>query len=674
LTVNDRPSMVEHDGKEGVPMSDVKKKTILLVEDEAIIAMSQKMFLEKYGYKVMTIDTGEKAVEIMKQDADIEIAFLPDSKKIPLERFGYQVILAHSAEKAVELFSADDRIDLVLMDIDLGQGMDGTQAAQIILNRREIPILFLSSHTEPEIVSKTENITSYGYVVKNSSITVLDASIKMAFKLFEANKKLRNELQERKRIDERLLASETRYRRLFETTQEGILILDAETGMIVDVNPFLINLLGYSHELFMGKTIWDLGFLKDIIGNQEKFLELKEKRYARYENLPLETANGEIIEVEFISNLYEVSDAEVIQCNIRDITDRRKIETGLENTRKELEDIKIAADDTSEFAQSVINTVREPMLSLDKDLRIITVSRSFYEFFKVNPEETVGQLIYDLGNKQWDIPKLRKLLEDILPQHTTFDNYEVEHDFDTIGKRIMLLNARQIHQKSSKQLVILLAIEDVTERKETERRNKALLDEKDLILKEVHHRIKNSMNTIRSLLSIQAQTLEDASAIEALKDTESRVQSMMVLYDKLYRSVDYSEISMKAYLFTLIDEIIGNFPNSKFIKIEKKLDDFVVNAKKMQAVGIIVNELLTNIMKYAFADRTDGLISVSATLKGKRARILVQDNGKGIPEDITFENSSGFGLMLVRTLTEQIGGTISMERSNGTSVILDFNI
>ncbi|PKN37833.1 MAG: hypothetical protein CVU62_08910 [Deltaproteobacteria bacterium HGW-Deltaproteobacteria-2] len=121
-----------------------------------------------------------------------------------------------------------------------------------------------------------------------------------------------------------------------------------------------------------------------------------------------------------------------------------------------------------EYAESIINTVREPLIILDHDLRVVTASRSFYEFFKVNPEETVGQLIYDLGNKQWDIPMLRELLETILPQKATFDNYEVEHEFTTIGRRIMLLNARQIERASGKERIILLAIEDITERKRLE--------------------------------------------------------------------------------------------------------------------------------------------------------------------------------------------------------------
>jgi len=129
-----------------------------------------------------------------------------------------------------------------------------------------------------------------------------------------------------------------------------------------------------------------------------------------------------------------------------------------------------------EYDKNIINTVREPLIVLDQDLRVVTVSRSFYEFFKVKPEETVGQLIYDLGNKQWDIPKLRELLETILPEKTSFDNYEVEHDFATIGRRIMLLNARQIERAMGKERIILLAIEDITERRQLE----DLLEESEL--------------------------------------------------------------------------------------------------------------------------------------------------------------------------------------------------
>jgi PAS domain S-box-containing protein len=152
----------------------------------------------------------------------------------------------------------------------------------------------------------------------------------------------------------------------------------------------------------------------------------------------------------------------------RDVTEGREIEIGMEKTLKELAIIKKSADEASEFAENLINTVRKPLIALDQDLRVVKASRSFYDFFKVTTDETIGKLIYDLGNHQWDIPKLRELLETILPEKATFDNYQVEHDFSTIGRRIMLLNARQIQRVLGKERIILLAIEDITERKQAE--------------------------------------------------------------------------------------------------------------------------------------------------------------------------------------------------------------
>jgi|WetSurMetagenome_2_1015567.scaffolds.fasta_scaffold00053_59 diguanylate cyclase (GGDEF)-like protein/PAS domain S-box-containing protein len=153
---------------------------------------------------------------------------------------------------------------------------------------------------------------------------------------------------------------------------------------------------------------------------------------------------------------------------IRHSSELQKINAELMRTNAELTKTKISECDAREYAESIINTVREPLIALDKDLRIVTASRSFYEIFMVKPEETEGRLIYDLGNKQWDIPKLRELLENILPQKTTFENYEVEHEFSTIGRRVMLLNARQIQRGEGKERILLLAIEDITERKQSE--------------------------------------------------------------------------------------------------------------------------------------------------------------------------------------------------------------
>jgi len=133
-------------------------------------------------------------------------------------------------------------------------------------------------------------------------------------------------VNESKRVEDALIVSETRYRRLFETAKDGILILDADTGKIDDVNPFLMDMLGYDKDIFVGKNLWEIGAFKDADASKKAFSELQTKEYIRYENLPLETSDGRDIAVEFVSNVYLVDNKRVIQCNIRDITERKKLE------------------------------------------------------------------------------------------------------------------------------------------------------------------------------------------------------------------------------------------------------------------------------------------------------------------------------------------------------------
>ncbi len=275
----------------------MKGKTILIVEDEFLIAIHEQDSLEGYGYDVVVASSGEEAIEIIEKTPDI---------------------------------------DLILMDINLGSGMDGTEAAAQILKNHNLPIVFLSSHMEKEIVEKTEKITSYGYVVKSSTMTVLDASIKMAFKLFEANEKYRQELNERKRAEEALRESEEHYRQIVELLQETVVI--HQHGNIVVIHPAGLKLLGASRaDEILGKSITE--FIP--VGRREVALEriqhvLTAGKSPLYEQT-LRRLDGVELNVEVRGTTFKYRGDVAVQLVVRDITARLRAEKALKESERKMQ-------------------------------------------------------------------------------------------------------------------------------------------------------------------------------------------------------------------------------------------------------------------------------------------------------------------------------------------------
>jgi|GEM_PF-2240616 len=212
------------------------------------------------------------------------------------------------------------------------------------------------------------------------------------------------------------------------------------------------------------------------------------------------------------------------------------------------------------------------------------------------------------------------------------------------------------------------------ERMDAEERIKGLLAEKELLLKEVHHRIKNNMSTMIGLLSLQARKMENPAAAGALIEARSRLRSMGLLYDKLYLSENLTEVSIKEYLPSLIKDIVAIFPHGESVRIETEIDDFVLPVRVVPPLGLIVNELITNAMKYAFVDVDSGMIAVTALTRDNRVTLAVKDNGNGVPESFDINVSGGFGLMLVSMLVEQLNGSIRIEKNGGTAFILEFQV
>lgn len=211
------------------------------------------------------------------------------------------------------------------------------------------------------------------------------------------------------------------------------------------------------------------------------------------------------------------------------------------------------------------------------------------------------------------------------------------------------------------------------ERKTAEEKINSLLKEKELILKEVHHRIKNNMSTTYNLLVLQSDSSPDPETKKALDNAASRVQAMLALYEELFVSGHYSEVSIKKYLPLLAERIISNFPNRKIVALKVNSDEFTLNEKKISSLGLIINELLTNIMKYAFVGRDSGTILVELKKISDTILLTIEDNGNGMPANPGLINTSGFGLSLVDTLTKQLEGKIKFNGRNGTKVTLEFD-
>jgi diguanylate cyclase (GGDEF)-like protein/PAS domain S-box-containing protein len=276
---------------------------------------------------------------------------------------------------------------------------------------------------------------------------------------------------ERKQLQTEIQAAREYAENIVETVREPLVVLDSDLK-ILTVNQSFYDTFKVTAEETIGNFIYDLG---------NRQWDIPKLRVLFEEILPLDTViNGYEVEHDFLDIgrktillnarqiFREKIGSRIILLAMEDVTDRKRLETEIKDAR--------------EYAENIVETVREPLVVLNSDLKVLTANHKFYSTFKVTPEDTIGNFIYDLGNRQWDIPKLRVLFEAILPHDSVFNGYEVDHDFQGIGRKVILLNARQIFRQNIGTHIILLAMEDITDRKLAEERVSEVIRQQQAIL------------------------------------------------------------------------------------------------------------------------------------------------------------------------------------------------
>jgi two-component sensor histidine kinase len=323
----------------------------------------------------------------------------------------------------------------------------------------------------------------------------------------------------------------------------------------------------------------------------------------------------------------------------------------------------LAIEDAQALAQAIVNTIHEPFVVLDADLQVIAASRSFYETFQVDPEHTRGCALYELGDGQWDIPALRMLLETVIPQRASMDDFEVEHDFPKLGQRTMLLNARMVVYETTPDTTILLAFTDITARRLIEReraellaQTEDLLRQKRVLLQEMEHRVANSLQIIASILLLKAKAVSSPESREHLRDAHERVMSVAAVQSHLHATDGIEMIEVGPYLSKLCASLATSMiGGAQPPHLDVIADAGQIGSAQAVSLGLIVTELVINSLKYAFpVPKPDARVVVTYQSQGSDWRLSVADNGVGKPEDSPPPTEGGLGTVIVAALVKQL--------------------
>ena len=501
------------------------------------------------------------------------------------------------------------------------------------------------------------------------------------------------DITQKKHVEVALSESEKKYKTLAETANDFIFIVDCDE-IVQYVNPYAAKRINKTPEKIVGKKLKNV-FHKDLYERQISNINTVIKTG---KSLVIETRSlfvgQEIWLSTSLSPIFdEKRNVKSVLGISRDITNRVIAEHSMRESEEKYRELIEQAVDGIFVGDSKGNFIEVNSFACElsgyskKELLKMNMSQFF-----AKTELNRKPLRYDLLLKGETVVSERTLTRkdgtritiEMNTRRMGNGNYQAIMRNITERKRaenmlleyqeeLELLVKRRTHQLEK-------AIADLktenSERLHTEELLTFQLKEKEILLKEIHHRVKNNMQVIISLLNLQAANIDDHKMLELYQESQNRIKSMALIHEKLYQSKDLTHIDFTEYVNSLTNYLAHSFlSNDHTIEIATKTQNMPLEFDIVIALGLIINELASNSMKYAFIGRENGKIEISLKkVKGNLLSLCVADNGNGIPKQINFRNTKSLGLQLVCSLTEQIGGNIAMTNSTGTKFCIQFPI
>ena len=455
--------------------------------------------------------------------------------------------------------------------------------------------------------------------------------------------------------------SEQNYKILIENQTDLIVKVDSE-GRFLFVSPSYCVLLGKKEKELIGKYLLLLVHEEDRKKTEDAMERLKEPPHSCYVEQRALTSKGWRWLAWFYQALVDRNRKIIAVIGSgRDIDELKKAEYNLRERNKYIE--TILRNLPIGLAVHEINSGKSTFMN-----------KEFQEIYGW-PEEEIPN-VKTLLNKAYPDVELRKNISSKItadvkgkkPENLFWDNIEIKSK--TGEKKYVSAKNIPLYDQN----LIISTVQDITERITTDKQIQNSLEEKEILLREIHHRVKNNLQTISSLLDLQADSIKDPAALEAFRSSQSRIRSMALIHERLYKSENLSRIKAQEYIKNLTDYLEATYDSQAGnIKLKTDVQNILLNLDTAIPCGLIINELVSNSMKYAFPGEQAGTIEVSLLVSSADSISLsVKDDGIGIPDDIKIENSPSLGLQLVHLLVKQISGTLKTMRENGTRVEIIF--